>query len=124
MVSKPKIVRAYDGALASACGAADDIYLFQEWFKGETAPFSDQPAYRNKGDEGIGILLLRRDGTTWRSDEGGAWNPVNNLYALGHSDAVNFTVGAMLAGASAEQAVLLCVACIQYTAAPVQVERL
>jgi len=85
------------------CGAAGDLPTAQRvlaWF--EAGEKGDEPRYRKEEANGEGFIV-RRDGSIEIMDDGGHYTIKASYYATGSGR--KFALGAMAAGATAEQAV-------------------
>jgi hypothetical protein len=116
-----KIVKLPDGTLFAGCGPAECIEAYVAWRKDESA--NERPAPPDKEDEFSGILIAP-DGRVRYVE--GLYVPydagVCPFHALGaHAE---FLYGAMAAGASAPEAVRLCIALCENAGGSIQVERL
>jgi len=123
-----KIVRSRDGAIGAACGCASDTAAFRAWFTETSA--ADQRVPRSAGplsklDEksGFQALWLDPSGDAWMLDwNGDAYCVGREPQATGGSAMV--ALGAMYAGASAEEAVRICIERHDCAGGDVFVERL
>lgn len=116
--STTKIHRLKDGRLYAGAGDRSLTYACRQWLMGEAdkpSPVSD--------DNRFGALILATTGV-WRVDHNFELYPsaTHDFVVEGaHSE---FLLGAMAAGASAEEAVRLAIIYGEYAAGKVQVERL
>ncbi len=120
-----KIVRSRDGAIGAACGLASATVAFRVWF--EKTSMTSERAIRSLSrfdkDSGFQALWLDSDGSAWMCDYDGepygvGWEP----QATGGPAMI--ALGAMYAGASAEEAVRICIARHDCAGGEVFVERL
>ena len=125
LVSKTsrKLCRALDGAIAGAAGAAMNTQRFHEWFAGSTAETRSSPPAFDK-DAGFSAVWLDRGGEMWRLDWSGMVYRLEGQDVSAIGAAEEMALGAMYAGASAEQAVRICVERHDCAAGEVFVERL
>jgi hypothetical protein len=116
----PKITRGPKGLIGVA-GPCTDCYLISQWWKngGE----GEIPGLL-QGREGAAALILLNDGSLWFMDERLKPYPTSEPAVTGQPDASTFCEGAMLAGASAEEAVRLAIKHTTSAGGEVQVERL
>ncbi len=100
-----KVVRmsgCYDGGIYAACGSAGWGDRLLAWLNaGEEG---DPP----KGDEADGFMYLRPDGTLWQGGNDGLAVEIEVPFALGSG--MDFAIGAMGAGKTAEEAVAIAAA--------------
>lgn len=114
-----KIVRLSDGSLVAAAGPRPAIQRFHRWMEG-FASASNRP--EPLGENEFGALWLKADGSIHRiSYKFEIYSDPCAFAAEGM--AVNFMMGAMAHGASAEEAVRLAVAHCDGAGGEVQVER-
>lgn len=113
----PKIVR-FKGGMFACCGGETEIALATDWITkvGTPKPLLEQ-------QEGFGCIWVKPDGSVWYTN----WrlHPVirpEGFMAIGACD--KFMMGAMFAGASAEEAVRLAILHTDGAGGEVQVERL
>jgi len=124
VVGRPKIGRLKDGTLFAAAGNSDDCYAFGKWMlKGFDHKFTPKISDDNKS----GLVILRPNGFMYR-----CWGPsfefvpapAGAYCCYGESDAETFARGALAAGATAPQAMLLAIEHCIYVAGPMQTELL
>lgn len=123
LCSYPKVARSPSGELAGATGDAGECYAFNAWVMAGMKQ-DEKPEFRGKGDGEIACLLLRTDGTIWRSESDLRFHPVRHPYALGESAAAAYCEAAMDAGLSAADAMALTIQNCIWVGGKVQVERL
>jgi hypothetical protein len=114
----PKIVRHDGVGMFACCGGETEIALATEWMTRSGTP---KPTLDHQ--EGFGCIWVRPNGSVWYIN----WrlHPVprpEGFMAIGASD--KFMLGAMFAGASAEEAVRLAILHTDGAGGAVQVERL
>ena len=115
-----KIVRLADGSLFGAAGWKPTILVAREWLNAGM-PLADRPDKAD--DDDLSGIMLKTDMSIWN---------INHRFELYPSDAeidavgshTEFLYGAMLAGASAEEAVRLAIKHCNGAAGEVQVERI
>lgn len=114
-----KIVRRDDGALASAAGTTSICERFNEWFvNGCQSPFDPKD-----DDKDFSAIIVHPDGHVQKvGHQGDHFSIRASFYALGFAQ--DFALGAMAAGASAEDAVRLCLQWHDGCGGTVQVESL
>ena len=110
----PKIARSADGAVGAGCGLGSDCWLFNKWM--ESGRQSEFP----KTDSDFRFVLLEANGALLAGDNRGRLTPIPQPYAIGAVR--DFAHGAMCAGASAQDAVRLCIEHTDSAWGPVQVE--
>lgn len=116
-----KIIRRGDGALAGGAGAAGDIASFLAWFF-EGGKLDGGWSAANP-DEGFAGIVIEADGRVWQyGRDGRPFGTEAPFYALGCAAPV--ALGALAMGASAKQAVKVCIDLEAYCGGPVQVLRL
>ena len=130
-LSKLKIVRSHDGALGGSVGDASYTEFFRVWFAGTSAR-EERGHYRPKddplvigGDEKreFRAMWIEPDGDVIVMEKDGRPYLVGReLHAIGAAQ--EMAMGAMYAGASAEQAVRICVERSDAAGGEVFVERL
>jgi hypothetical protein len=119
-----KISRAYDGALGAACGDSNAAAKFRTWFAATSAVERQGPvpAFMFEKESDFECLWLELDGGVWYMDFAGRPYRMNEDFAaIGGASELAF--GAMLAGASAEQAVRICIQRHAYAAGEVMTAR-
>ncbi len=129
VTSVKKITRAADGALGACAGPTSVCQLFRNLFLNsieyQRAPGNVLVADLKSmlGDEGFQAIWLEPTGEIRRMRENGLVSDCGEtMAAVGSSE--EFAIGAMRAGASAEEAVRLCIEFTVYAAGEVQVEHL
>ena len=119
--SAKKIHRLGDGSLITSAGSEELILAVQEWLE-FGMPQDNKPDMVDLSKDGYTVLWLTADGM-YRFD--GTLNYVGEAapFMAGgcHAD---FLMGAMAAGASAEEAVALAIEHCAFARGPLQVERL
>lgn len=108
VASHPKVVRAPSGAIAGAAGNVIDCVKFNAWFE-DGANAREKPKFSGSGDDEIHVLMAMPDGRLWRGYAELDFHEVTSPYSVGELVAATFCDGAMLAGASAEDAVTLAI---------------
>lgn len=98
----PKVFRVRrpgDGRvfLYGACGSSADTYAYWQWLLGKCA----QPTFKD-----LGILMVDDTRQVWVCDERLMWEP-HCAQTWGIGSGVDYALGAMAAGASAREAVLI-----------------
>jgi hypothetical protein len=118
-----KIVRSPDGALGAAGGPSGLTRLFRQTFSNSEAAYRQrtQHAVADK-DSGFEAVWLEPNGEIWRMYWDGKPYLVRSPAALGAP--FEMAIGAMFAGASAEEAVRICVENHDSAGGDVQVETL
>lgn len=121
-----KLVRSQDGAIGGASGNVACAMEFQAWFKltefdYQRRQWASIPSRWTDAD--FAAVWLEPDGSIWHMDFRGT------VYSIGestvsHGSEEDLAMGAMLFGASAEQAVRICIEHSAWIAGDVQVERL
>jgi hypothetical protein len=121
-----KIIRLPDGGLVGASGGSSDIHLLFEWcLAGMPADALPKLAVLDEEKEGcIDWLWLKPDGTLWRAGPTLQPYPISSPSTIGCATASYLAEGAMMAGLSAEKALLLIIPRCRNIGLPVQVERL
>lgn len=123
--SKQKLIRSPDGAIGGAAGPTCDVLIFRRWFSQSTVeqrqaagtvPLSDM-------ESGLEMLWLEPGGEIWTAFYDGKPYPLEAKMAATGS-LWQVAQGAMLAGATAEEAVLICIENGVSAAGQVCVERL
>lgn len=125
---KRKIARSVDGAIGGAAGYSGDTTIFRRWFA--VSEFPEQRNHNPKNgpivfdkESGFSALWLERDGTVWAmAFDGKPYELGSGPQAVGA--AWEMALGAMYAGASAEQAVRICVERHDCAGGEIFVERL
>jgi len=116
-----KIIRAPDGTLGAAAGPFSICAMFREWVAGgmETSFVVDC-------EEGaFGAILARPDGRVERIEhQGRRWTEDADTPFHIEGCATALALGALLTGATAAEAVGICIEHHAYCAGPLQVERL
>ena len=124
-----KIVRSADGAIGGSAGNTSETTIFCRRFA-STSSVEERSATLSKDDplvptdkSGFAALWLEPTGEAWMMDYDGRPYPVSaEAQAIG--GAWQLALGAMYAGASAEQAVRICIERSEYAAGEVFVARL
>lgn len=120
VANRNKIIRLPDGSLFGCGGHTPVIRMAQEWLLNINK--SPKPT-RVLKDYELDGLLLRPDGSIWHLNcEWDLYDMTVSIAAAGSHN--EFVMGAMYAGATAEQAVKLAVQHGDSAGGPVQVERL
>lgn len=115
-----KLWRRLDGALMGAVGRSEIAHPFRELFM---AGLEREFICVSKDNEDFGALVVYADGQCWAYGVYGRYPLEQGPFtAMGSADV--FLMGAMAAGASAEEAVALAIAWRKDIGGPVQVERL
>lgn len=131
--TKTKIYRSQDGALGAGTGLASNAFVFDKWFESTSHPSMRRTGEFMLGCPSIGTkddpfcaVWLEPDGAIWQwhSEDRICYPLEENFTAQGHNVPADISRGAMMAGASAEEAVRICVKCCVYAAGEPQVERL
>jgi hypothetical protein len=119
--SMAKIVRSNDGAVAAACGVSGLTRRFRRLFlwsnpgtRAEEWPAADK-------ESGFEAIWIELDGGVWRMGWDGQPHAAPAISAAG--GAWELALGAMYAGASAEEAVKICINRHAHAAGEVQVMR-
>lgn len=102
--SSVKVHRLKDGSLFGACGSSGWGDKLQEWCDSWAQggiPAGDPP----KGDDGDGFMILRPDGTLLQGGSDGLAVPIDAPFAIGSG--MDYAIGAMDAGASPEEALII-----------------
>jgi len=130
-LSKQKIVRSLDGALGAAVGDSSYTEFFRVWFA-STGRREERGFYRSKedplviakgGEHSFGAVWLEPDGdVVMLEDDGRPYLVGRGPHAIGPAKEMAF--GAMYAGASAEEAVRICIERHDCAGGDVFVERL
>lgn len=102
-----KIVVMPDGRLAGASGDASFVSMWLRWAASGAPEPSPEIKERDGNTIGWG-LIVERDGSVTEYDSAGSFNMVAPYYALGSGEQI--ALGAMWAGASAEDAVRAAIA--------------
>jgi hypothetical protein len=105
-----KIVHAADGAVGASTGDAGATHAFRGWFLNSIGHRRTPGGYplTFEKDSGFDCVWLEPDGEIWRMDfSGRPFRVFADLVAIGSPYEMAF--GAMLAGASAAEAVALCI---------------
>lgn len=114
----PKIKRMPDGGMFAACGSATEIFRFAEWM----LTGKSRPADFDKDEQFTG-LWAKPDGSLWLCNYTlHFYQLCDPFFAIGAPD--TFMIGALHAGASAEEAVRLAVLHTDGAGGAVQVEEL
>jgi hypothetical protein len=104
-----KLCRAQDGAVAGCAGGSMNTQRFRDWFVGSRSYDRQQtPPVFNK-DAGLSAVWLEPNGEMWRLDGAGQAYRLEGQDVAVVGAAGEMALGAMYAGASAEQAVRICV---------------
>lgn len=114
-----KIARASDGTLAGCSGDRSNAYRFLQWVDaGMPDEFEVKP-----GNSGLVALLVKPDLTVWRAVDSGGFFPVDAKF---HAEGVgrHTAMGAMAAGATAEEAVAIAIQFEDGCGGAIQIERL
>ena len=112
-----KIVRGPDGTLAGGCGAVSSCCRFLAWIQaGEPEAFEPEP------EESFGALVVRPGGATFCVDSTGHLTPFDGHGYAASGSGADVALGAMHAGASAEDAVRASIEWNAYCGGTVQVE--
>lgn len=113
----PKIKRMSDGGLFAAGGNTSEIVQFAAWM---LSGVSDRPGFDK--EEQLTVLWARPDGSLWLCDHTLQFYQLHDsFFAIGAP--CTFMMGALHAGASAEEAVRLAVLHTDGAGGDVQVER-
>jgi hypothetical protein len=130
-LSKQKVVRSLDGALGAAVGDSSYTEFFRVWFA-STGRREERGFYRPKGDplvivkddeHSFGAMWVEPDGeVVMLENDGRPYLVGRGPHAIGPAKEMAF--GAMYAGASAEEAVRICVERHDCAGGEVFVERL
>lgn len=108
--------------LVAACGQSACIERFLGWMRSSQS-YDEKPYSDVKVEEGFFAIEARYDGEVWLWDEGlRAYQQPQEYYALGNGFEIAW--GAMLMGATAEQAVIAAAKANVYTGGKIQVEAL
>lgn len=120
-----KIARAPDGSLVAGCGCTLDNYALRQWVRAGM-DFKAAPAlqYPTSSEDSVDWLWVKPDGTTWRGSADFMVFPVSTPFAIGILSAVLLVEGAMIAGASAEEAVRIAISRCAFVGGELQVEHL
>ena len=110
------------GGLIGMTGTVRDLWVVGKWFE-EGEP-SEKPTGLKTGEQGVSIIILRRDLVVWHGNETLDFWPGENPSTTGMGTACYFCEGAMAAGLSAEEAVRLTISRVDSIGGTVQVERL
>jgi hypothetical protein len=105
-----KIIQSLDGAISGSAGNSMDTQMFRRWFGSTVNPESRQgsaPTFAK--EDGFSAVWLERDGAIWQLDWGGKPYRCNSQGTTAIGAAKELALGAMYAGAFAEQAVRICV---------------
>lgn len=108
-MNKIKIVKSRDGAIGAACGVAGSTAAFRAWFESGDALSRRYASGRMTFDKESGFEAI------WVEPTGEIWNmgfdgwPYAVAQPAASGVASQLALGAMYAGASAEQAVHICV---------------
>lgn len=116
-----KIRRTPDGGLAAACGDVPTIQAFHDWVR--TSFRDDRKPGKVADQSAFGAVLVTPEGKILRCDGDMTLYETNTEYEAQGSHE-SFLLGALAAGATAEQAVRLAVQFCAYAGGDVQVERL
>ena len=116
--------RPTDGALIGGAGTSPIIQTYVEWFMKHEHHDAKPEDMRDIEEDDLSCLIAMPDGRIFHV--GRTLRPYEVLppYAIGAETSVHLALGAMHAGASAEQAVEIAVEHSNYVGGPVQVERL
>lgn len=114
-----KIASRDDGALAAAAGTTSICERFNVWFvNGCQSPFDPKDE-----DKDFSAIIVHPDGHVQRMGyQGDEFSIEASFYAIGFPQ--DFALGAMAAGATAEEAVRLCLQWHDGCGGDIQVERL
>lgn len=120
-----KIVRSADGAIGGSCGETSATSAFRSWFSLSTPDIrhNSNPVHPLKfeKDTDFDSMWLEPNGEIWRMDWAGRpWKFSDNFAAIGAP--YEMALGAMLAGASAAEAVRICIERHAYAAGDVVTE--
>jgi hypothetical protein len=120
--STAKIVRSADGAIGAACGVSGLARQFRDFFV--TSNFDHRRAGWSSADKesGFEAVWIEPDGDVWRMGWDGRPHAAPEISASGAP--WELALGAMYAGASAEEAVRICIARHAHAAGEIQVVRL
>lgn len=118
-----KIAKSPDGGLIGCCGSLHELHILHQWM--EAGACGKPPAIVDEGSE---ALLVRPDGTVhWighaKTDEAYLVEISDVRYHAAGSG-YKLAIGAMAAGASAEEALRICCELECYTGLPLQIELL
>lgn len=120
--STMKIVRSADGAIGAACGVSGLARQFREFFtrsyfvkRADAWPSADK-------ESGFEAVWIEPNGDVWRMGWDGRPHAAPAISAAGA--AWELALGAMYAGASAEEAVRICIERHSHAAGEIQVVRL
>lgn len=116
-----KVFRLKAGALLTGAGNEATILAMYHWI--DAGMPSDRVPGEDTSEDGFTVFWLTRFNELMRFDDSTNYvsEPAPFIAAGMHSD---FLMGAMAAGASAEQAVTLAIAHCAFARGPIQVERL
>lgn len=123
-----KVTRSPKGTIAAACGSAGMCSRFVWWVEDGTIDRfldgNEGSLAIEKGDNGFSAIIVTDKGKVILLDQTGfpIWPHGALFYADGSAE--NFLLGAMAAGASAEEAVKRAIEFDIYSGGPVQVEEL
>ena len=124
---RKKIVRSPDGALGAAVSRSSSTAAFRQWFETSDEAIrgvvQQWTPIRNLDDENFHAVWLEPTGEIRHMNNTGVIYALGeDMCAIGNSE--DFAIGAMRAGASAEEAVRLAIEWTVYAAGEVQVERI
>lgn len=124
----PKITRALDGSLVGASGGCIATELFRDWVHAGMN-FTDVPKLEPDDDDPynkdrIAWLWLKPDGGTRYGDHRFRTHPISTPGTVGMESACLVAEGAMIAGASAEEAVRIAISRCVFVGGEPQVEHL
>jgi hypothetical protein len=125
--NRKKIVRSKDGAVGAGAGVSGDTRRFREWFvnssKEERLSTGPISALTTDKDSGFEAVWTELDGVIWNVHFDGKPHEFGSAIATCGSP-WQLARGAMLAGASAEEAVRICIEHHDSASGEVQIERL
>ena len=122
-----KIARTDTGWLAGAAGAAENCVAFLRFMRDFclSGPFDESVRFTVVTDDDFMGIAVQPDGTVWKfGSRGIPYQVTAPWHAIGAAAAECTAVGAMFAGASAEQAVQACMARCCWIGGKIQVVRL
>lgn len=105
-----KIARAPDGSLVGGTGHSLDTHALREWVVAGM-DFAKPPKFLNHTDNTDCIMWvwLRHDAKCFSGNETMMFHEVSTPYAIGYQTATTLWLGAILAGASMEQAIRIAI---------------
>ena len=98
-----KLRRCKDGRLIAAAGESGAVAAYLNWL--ETPEWSQRPSFQDHADDCVHALEIMPDGTVWRHERFMPFIAEDRYTAIGSGAA--YALGAMAAGKTAPEAVVI-----------------